>query len=64
MFATFGEVEDMTILRNTDGSSRGCAFVRFATPEQAKAAIGGLHQSEIMEGATLEQSATGLHSCL
>lgn len=50
MFEMYGQIEDLTILRNVDGSSRGCAFVRFASPEEAKAAIDNLHNSDTMEG--------------
>ncbi len=49
MFAPYGAVEELSILRNADGSSRGCAFVKYAVRSDATAAIAALHTSQTME---------------
>eukprot|EP00053_Salpingoeca_punica_P016345 m.153909 g.153909 ORF g.153909 m.153909 type:complete len:1345 (-) comp16948_c0_seq4:430-4464(-) len=45
MFAPFGVVERVVILREHDGTSRRCAFVKMDTANHAKAAIAALHNS-------------------
>ena len=50
LFAPYGAVEEVTILRNADGLSRGCAFVKFKTRAEAQAAISALNNSQTMEG--------------
>jgi len=51
MFSSYGTIEDVTILKNTtDGSSKGCAFIKFETRSQAQNAIKSLHNSQTMEG--------------
>lgn len=52
MFAAFGFVEECTILRDGNGSSRGCAFVTFASRQNALNAIRVLHHSQTAEGCT------------
>lgn len=54
LFAPFGIVEDVSILRDKDGVSKKAAFVRMSTRNEALAAIQGLHQS-----CTLPVSACG-----
>ncbi|EDQ89884.1 uncharacterized protein MONBRDRAFT_16599 [Monosiga brevicollis MX1] len=49
-FGAFGHVEDLTILRHADGSSKGCAFVKFSNADEAQSAIANLHHSETMDG--------------
>ena len=48
MFSQFGQVEDVSILRNAQGTSKGAAFVRMASKSQALQAITALHQSQTM----------------
>ena len=48
MFETYGTVEEVTVLRDKDGGSRGCAFIKFANRQQAQAAINKMHGSQIM----------------
>ncbi|KAK0393242.1 hypothetical protein QR680_000113 [Steinernema hermaphroditum] len=50
MFDSFGNIEDCTILRGTDGVSRGCAFVTYVNRNCAQQAIKQMHQSRTMEG--------------
>ena len=48
MFAPFGAVEDVSILRDADSYSKGASFVRMGTRQQAQNAIRALHQSQTM----------------
>ena len=52
MFSQYGTLEDVTILKNADGKSRGCAFIKYETRQQAQNAIRSLHNSETMEGCS------------
>jgi len=52
MFAPHGTIEDCTILKNSDGGSRGCAFIKYETRLQAQNAINSIHGSQVMEGNT------------
>lgn len=44
LFSQYGNVLEVYLMRDTYGMSRGCAFVRFSTREEAIAAIAGLHE--------------------
>ena len=48
MFEEHGNVEEVTVLRDKDGNSKGCAFIKFGTRQQAQAAINKMHGSQIM----------------
>ncbi len=48
MFQEHGTVEEVTVLRDKDGNSKGCAFIKFGTRQQAQAAINKMHGSQIM----------------
>lgn len=50
MFSPFGAIEELTILRDSDGKSKGCAFLKFPTRMQAQNAIADMHNSTTMEG--------------
>ena len=48
MFEPYGTVEEVTVLRDREGLSRGCAFIKFSNRQQAQAAINKMHGSQIM----------------
>jgi CUG-BP- and ETR3-like factor len=48
----YGNIEECTVLRGPDGSSKGCAFVKVASYKEAETAIESLHGSQTMPGAS------------
>jgi len=52
MFSRFGSIEYLHILRNSDGKSKGCAFLKFETRLQAQNAIKIMNNCETMEGCS------------
>lgn len=52
LFNGYGTIEECTVLRDTSGNSKGCAFVTFASKQSALSAIKALHQSQTMEGCS------------
>jgi CUG-BP- and ETR3-like factor len=51
LFMPFGEIREVHMIRNADGSSKCAAFLRFVTREAAAAAIEKLSNNVSMEGA-------------
>ncbi|CAB3375592.1 Hypothetical predicted protein [Cloeon dipterum] len=52
MFGTFGTIEECTVLRDTNGQSKGCAFVTYTSKQCAINAIKAMHHSQTMEGCS------------
>ncbi|XP_034150588.1 CUGBP Elav-like family member 3 isoform X2 [Esox lucius] len=52
MFEAFGSIEECTVLRGPDGTSKGCAFVKYQNNAEAQAAISTLHGSRTLPGAS------------
>lgn len=49
MFSTYGTIEECTVLRDSNGQSKGCAFVTFSSRQCAINAIRKMHHSQTME---------------
>ncbi|XP_051574220.1 CUGBP Elav-like family member 3 isoform X2 [Myxocyprinus asiaticus] len=52
MFEPFGSIDECTVLRGPDGTSKGCAFVKLQSHEEAQAAVNSLHGSRTLPGAS------------
>lgn len=52
LFSPFGEIREIYIIRNADGSNKGCAFLKYTDNESALNAIETLNDIFTMEGAT------------
>ena len=52
IFKNYGAIEECTILRDQNGNSKGCAFVKLSSTEAAQRAITELHGSMTMPGAS------------
>jgi CUG-BP- and ETR3-like factor len=50
LFAPFGEIREIYMIRNADGSSKCAAFLRYVKREGAVGAIEGLNNNLLMEG--------------
>ena len=52
IFVNYGAIEECTILRDQNGNSKGCAFVKLSSTDAAQRAITELHGSRTMPGAS------------
>ncbi|GMH60793.1 hypothetical protein TrST_g10598 [Triparma strigata] len=52
IFGNFGDIKEVFVLRDKQGVSKGCAFLKFVDREAAAMSINTLHQAVIMEGMT------------
>lgn len=52
MFSAYGMIEECSVLRDSTGKSKACAFVTFASKQYAINAIKSLHHSQTMEGCS------------
>lgn len=52
MFGPYGTIEECTVLRDTNGQSKGCAFVTYTSKQCAINAIKNMHHSQTMEGCS------------
>ncbi|XP_010494568.1 PREDICTED: probable WRKY transcription factor 16 isoform X2 [Camelina sativa] len=50
LFSKYGTIKDLQILGGSQLTSRGCAFLKYETKEQADAAIEAVNGKHIMEG--------------
>jgi len=50
IMALYGYIQDVYVLRDHQGRSKGCAFVTFENAESAQAAIAGVNEKVIMPG--------------
>ncbi|CAA3026787.1 RNA-binding protein BRN1-like [Olea europaea var. sylvestris] len=53
LFSEHGTIKDLQILRGSQQTSKGCAFLKFETKEQALAAIEALNGKHKMEGSAV-----------
>ncbi|KAL3644828.1 condensin subunit [Castilleja foliolosa] len=53
LFSEYGTIKDLQLLRGYQQTSKGCAFLKFETKEQALAAIEALNGKHKMEGSTI-----------
>lgn len=50
MFSIYGNIEIVTVLKDSEGKSRGCAFLKFTNKSMAQKAIKSLNHSQTMPG--------------
>ncbi|KAI4579662.1 hypothetical protein MJG53_001350 [Ovis ammon polii x Ovis aries] len=62
MFEPFGTIDECTVLRGPDGTSKGCAFVKFQTHAEAQAAINTLHSSRTLPLMQQQAALVAAHS--
>ena len=53
MLSDYGELTEFFMMKNKmTGQSRGCGFIRYATREQAEAAMHNLHEKRTLPGVS------------
>ncbi|CAN6467819.1 unnamed protein product [Victoria cruziana] len=53
LFSTYGNIKDLQILRGSQQTSKGCAFLKYEKKDQAVAAIEALNGKHKMEGCSV-----------
>ncbi|PON57206.1 Paraneoplastic encephalomyelitis antigen [Trema orientale] len=53
LFSTYGTIKDLQILRGSQQTSKGCAFLKYETKEQALAALEAINGKHKMEGSSV-----------
>ncbi|XP_020580685.1 RNA-binding protein BRN1-like [Phalaenopsis equestris] len=53
LFSKYGNVKDLQILRGSQKTSKGCAFLKYETKEEALAALEDLNGKHMMEGSNV-----------
>ncbi|XP_009122154.1 RNA-binding protein BRN1 [Brassica rapa] len=53
LFSKYGAVKDLQILRGAQQTSKGCAFLKYETKEQALSAMDAINGKHKMEGSTV-----------
>ncbi|XP_019197475.1 PREDICTED: RNA-binding protein BRN1-like isoform X1 [Ipomoea nil] len=53
LFSQYGTIKDLQIIRGSQQTSRGCAFLKYEQKEEAVAAIDALNGNHKMEGSTV-----------
>ncbi|XP_074567916.1 RNA-binding protein BRN1-like isoform X2 [Curcuma longa] len=53
LFSKYGTIKDLQILRGSQQTSKGCAFLKYETKEQASAALEALNGKHGMEGSSV-----------
>ncbi|XP_030948091.1 RNA-binding protein BRN1 isoform X1 [Quercus lobata] len=53
LFSTYGTIKDLQILRGSQQTSKGCAFLKYETKEQAIAALDAINGKHKMEGSSV-----------
>ncbi|CAN6853267.1 unnamed protein product [Brassica oleracea] len=53
LFSKYGTIKDLQILRGAQQTSKGCAFLKYETKEQAVSAMDAINGKHKMEGSTV-----------
>lgn len=53
LFSIYGTIKDLQILRGSQQTSKGCAFLKYETKEQALAALEAINGKHKMEGSSV-----------
>ncbi|XP_028762254.1 RNA-binding protein BRN1 [Neltuma alba] len=53
LFSNYGTIKDLQILRGSQQTSKGCAFLKYETKEQALAALDAINGKYKMEGSSV-----------
>ncbi|KAK7392364.1 hypothetical protein VNO78_20800 [Psophocarpus tetragonolobus] len=53
LFSKYGTIKDLQILRGSQQTSKGCAFLKYETKEQALAALEAINGKHTMEGSSV-----------